>query len=637
MEFEYTDEQDKAFPLEELRRLLKKAKEADPSLKQFGAARHKYKWNLPAMQKDIKQFEREIGVTLPDGYRNFLLQAGNGGAGPSYGLFSLKQVRSWLTWEVKPEEVPHLYPEMEAKEVKGAEDWCRGCIPIGSQGDTYFTYLLVVGGNRGRVVYVNVEYDSSWIFFPREPDFLSWYTRWLREVANNYQIFWFGMNLDGEEADLRRYYEHVTTKEEKKLVLSSMDKFPSLSEESAALIGKAAQEFVQESDVRWLIKLLHRVSLKQKSDFLELRWEAGMYDEVVYEVYDSIYFLHEEEMLEHWWKRILDHLPEISQERYYIAFQILTRCSWVTLSDVRNVWDYAKQSSKPELIRAFGRFSDAKEHLDFFLKLLEEREDLKLLNAVLLAVPIVKNKELFSVLERICKEFTIFVNPELTTDAQKKEAAVWSVRTHEEAVVYHTADNILEQVREEFINPKISGIPRPHRLLLQIGDRRQLQTDTFHQPEEIAIHPLIALVIRENLGYLPSTAYDWEKTFLNIKILELKMEKRYIRSGGSTHWIYMIPPETDTTLPKPYYYDVHNWSVIGRMRNLNVLKIEEICVDDFSFLTQCKMVETLSLYNTNFSDCCLLRKMSHLKKVDLRKCHLENQDVLKELGLRYQM
>ena len=164
------------FPLEELRLLLKKANDTDAGLKQFGADHHEYQWNPPASLKEIEEFEQGTGIVLPDGYRDFLLQAGNGGAGPFYGLFSLAQVKGWLGWQVEPGETPYLSPGINLESLEYLFDndynWRRGCIPIGSQGDTYFTYLLVTGPDRGRVVYV--EYEGSWVFFPREPDFLSW-------------------------------------------------------------------------------------------------------------------------------------------------------------------------------------------------------------------------------------------------------------------------------------------------------------------------------------------------------------------------------------------------------------------------------------------------------------------------------
>ena len=106
------------FPIEELRSLLEKARATDADLKQFGAEHHKYQWNPPASLKEIEAFERETGISLPDGYRNFLLQAGNGGAGPFYGLFSLEQVKGWLSWQVEPGETPYLAPGTDPDSLK---------------------------------------------------------------------------------------------------------------------------------------------------------------------------------------------------------------------------------------------------------------------------------------------------------------------------------------------------------------------------------------------------------------------------------------------------------------------------------------------------------------------------------------
>lgn len=229
------------FPLKELKEELQKAREADPELQQFGAEKHQYQWNPPASVEEVEALEEKIGVKLPQDYRDFLLQAGNGGAGPYYGLFSLQEVQDWLNWnDVQPNKEALLYPGIppyEEEDWDEDEDWedddleetsqedqdeeepaertygLDGCIPILSQGCSYFAYLLVTGPYRGRVVYVEAEF--SYIFFPRETNFLSWYRRWLREIANGYQIFWFGTNLDGDEETLCQLYDEADSMEEK--------------------------------------------------------------------------------------------------------------------------------------------------------------------------------------------------------------------------------------------------------------------------------------------------------------------------------------------------------------------------------------------------------------------------------------
>lgn len=77
------------FPLEEVRALLEKARTADAECKQFGAKHHQYKLNPPASLEEVEVFEESVGVTLPEDYRNFLLYAGNGGAGPFLSLIHI--------------------------------------------------------------------------------------------------------------------------------------------------------------------------------------------------------------------------------------------------------------------------------------------------------------------------------------------------------------------------------------------------------------------------------------------------------------------------------------------------------------------------------------------------------------------
>ena len=147
---------------------------------------------------------------------------------------------------MEPGEKPYLAPGTDSDSLKELEDrdysWRRGCIPIESQRDTYFTYLLVTGPDRGRVVYV--EYEVPGYFSPREPDFLSWHTRWLREAAAGYDMGWFGLALDGDEETLRKLYIQADTDAERLLAVGSMDKFPALSEASQDFIRGILDDWI---------------------------------------------------------------------------------------------------------------------------------------------------------------------------------------------------------------------------------------------------------------------------------------------------------------------------------------------------------------------------------------------------------
>src|SRR5258708_5365552 len=73
----------------EIRRKLTALASQDPKHQLFGASYHRYELGPPLPEKRLSAMEREYGARLPEDYRHFLLELGNGGAGPYYGLFRL--------------------------------------------------------------------------------------------------------------------------------------------------------------------------------------------------------------------------------------------------------------------------------------------------------------------------------------------------------------------------------------------------------------------------------------------------------------------------------------------------------------------------------------------------------------------
>lgn len=627
------------FSIYKLQQQLEQAKNADPELKRFGAKRHQYRLNPPATEEAIVRFEEKIGVSLPTEYRNFLIQAGNGGAGPYYGLFSLEEVEHWLTWEVEPDKLPLLYPERsgETFELEGEEAF-RGCIPIQSEGDTYFTYLLVTGPNRGRVLYI--DYEGSWIFFPRETSFLSWYQRWLREVCNHYQIYWFATNLDGDEEELREYYCKAQTADEKILVIKSMNKFPSLSWETTEFLEQAMWEWRDMEDIRAFLPLLQRMDLEFFYRFLEDRWQAGLYDAVVREIKYAISISEQEDQVlaERWWKRILEKLPDLAPDTRLSAVSVLKKSKAVHMSQL--LWLFKEETyrrRKQKLLEIFSCFWDTAENMDFWLEVLEEREDLNLLSSAIIQVPKINDNRLKKSIFRIQQEFCFAVELIHHVDRGDTKARAHADHRIKANKVYHNACQKWKELWYEEINPAVLKIPRPYRLNMHHCDRTNLFLDQKPPENGIAVHPLIALAIREQFHSLPSTAYDWEKIFGKIKRLKLELTHTTVRSWNNEERTVEMIAADDYPPPKPFYYRLEDWSAISRMKNLKTLLISEICVEDFSFLKECRSVTQLSLYNTNFTDCRLLLQMPKLKQVDLRLCRLEHLEVLEDAPFSYRL
>lgn len=629
-----------SFPVKELKEKLEEAKKADAQLKYFGSKQHKYCLNMPATLNEVKQFEESIGVELPEDYRNFLLYLGNGGAGPFYGLYSLQQVKSWIYWDVKDSgKAPILSPNqcIDDLDIKD-ENWKRGCIPIGTQGDTYFTCLMVTGPDKGRVVYI--EYEGSWSFFPKEPSFLCWYQRWLKEICSHYNIYWFATNLDGNEEQLRQHYMEAETKEEKLDVLYSMDKFPCLPPVSKNFIKKSIWEWIDEPDATSFLQMLHSIDPSSLYGFLEDRWKLGMYDAVTHEVFYVMYHINKEShnIVKVWWERILQQLPQLSDDASINALRILRNSGQTELRQVRSIWDKTEDPKKKEelLDDVFPRFPDAAENLDIWISVISnERKDLEILKTAIRTAPDVYDPQLKDAISQVIKEFSFAVELILNIDLKDDEALKRSTRRRMENDVYKRACEKWWDIGCKEANPYASALPRPYRLQLNHSDEIDLLPSDQNTKKGIPIHPMIALAIKGQFHSLPSTTHDWDKVFDKVKKLSLELNSRTVQHWDDENRTVTIFAPDDHPLPNPYRYDLSNWSAIGRMLKLKSLSVSQIFIDDYSFLTRCISLEKIFFYNTNFTDCRLLLKLPKLKNVEFHLCNLENTAALKSARFKY--
>jgi tetratricopeptide (TPR) repeat protein len=80
--------------LGEVTRALAELAVIDPERTAFGSRGHDYALNARAREAEVEAFETKWGRRLPEDYRRFLIELGNGGAGPGYGLFPLGRAHS---------------------------------------------------------------------------------------------------------------------------------------------------------------------------------------------------------------------------------------------------------------------------------------------------------------------------------------------------------------------------------------------------------------------------------------------------------------------------------------------------------------------------------------------------------------
>lgn len=189
---------------------------------QLGVESHRFRCDRPAREDDLVRFERRHGISLPEGYRAFLLRVGDGGAGPYYGILPLSRWGDALSLDGPMPDDILARPSPLSLELEPRPDWweqlgCtrdeawQGAITIGHQGCAFYTLLVVSGALRGRVVYVDL--DDQPPFVVSDASFLDWYERWLDETLAGVEVFWFGMGPGGSDdsliADSRSSSPHV--------------------------------------------------------------------------------------------------------------------------------------------------------------------------------------------------------------------------------------------------------------------------------------------------------------------------------------------------------------------------------------------------------------------------------------------
>ncbi len=378
-------------------KLLGQAKEKDPDLARFGAYSHQYKLAAPAGEEAIQEFEEQQGIRLPEEYRDFLMLVGNGGAGPYYGLYGLKALKEDLSDShgvrlYRVMEEPVIYPKMSEEEWdrmadpegrrKGEEVHpYAGILPIGTQGCTLMTGLMLAGPYRGQVVYYDEDFCGP-PFFAREKGFLEWYERWLREVIAGYneEEVGFGLNMDGTPVQLMELYQQTDNPEEKTEIIESFYKFETLPGKQKTYFKQTCAEETDMEVRMKLIKMLVRFHVPGMAKELEKLWEYGAYAEAVSIItYEGTW-----EVKEAWYERVFEILPRLQGEGFRDACHTIGAVKDypnVHAGRLREALNRKKlnRNDRISLFHCIQELKGKEEVLDYFLDYLSTEEDLTLL------------------------------------------------------------------------------------------------------------------------------------------------------------------------------------------------------------------------------------------------------------------
>ena len=204
--------------LRRIRRDLQALRDRPRSAGVFGSESHGFAIEPPLAEEAVRHFEQTHRISLPADYRRFLIEVGNGGAGPAYGLFRLGEMDEghdqgpWHEGDgfvgILAEPWPHTGPwndltgrpddsefdeDPESEErylawdaIYYTPDRVNGAIPICHLGCAYRQWLVVTGPEAGHV-WCDDRADEKGLY-PLEQDgrervtFLDWYCSWLAEA-----------------------------------------------------------------------------------------------------------------------------------------------------------------------------------------------------------------------------------------------------------------------------------------------------------------------------------------------------------------------------------------------------------------------------------------------------------------------
>lgn len=199
---------------------LQELAKKDRRRKVFGAGSHNYRLNPPIDAEIVATFESQHGILLPEDYRRFLTEFGNGGAGPFYGLFPFggddngpwavaglvgdvgqpfPHTESWNLDDEFWAREPQLDVGLSDEETdRLMEEWDKllvprywnpsvvnGAIPICHLGCGIRQWLVVHGEQRG-FVWTDFRADHAGLSPLKTSDgrqmtFSDWYRAWLKD------------------------------------------------------------------------------------------------------------------------------------------------------------------------------------------------------------------------------------------------------------------------------------------------------------------------------------------------------------------------------------------------------------------------------------------------------------------------
>lgn len=407
---------------------LVEARKQDKSLNVFGASKHKYAIGEKINLEVILKFENQFNIQLPDCYKTFLTQIGNGGnsnldsaAGPFYGIYPLgenidelvESAQLYLSKEVK------IYPTMsksywqelvkkinEDEEISDEEydqelgNIFSGILPIGSQGCTYFHGIILNGNNKGKVVNLDISMQKP--KFTYEDNFLDWYERWLDEIISGDLLQdgsnWFGYSKGGSEEILVKEYSHADL-DNKLIILNGILNKKLLNKKTYNFLE---QEYLVESNEklrRILLEILFKSDKISTKKYLE---EFG--EKELLAVFQFVYW-YDKKNSKIWLEFIQRKIELINDEETFRFCTYLLQEMKIDFAELIIPFTSNKNYKIRKIAYySLGKLKDKSDHIEIFIRGLKDKSN-EVVHITLQALDKVNNSNLLQHYKQVADKY----------------------------------------------------------------------------------------------------------------------------------------------------------------------------------------------------------------------------------------
>ncbi|MFT5777805.1 MAG: hypothetical protein ACI837_000753 [Crocinitomicaceae bacterium] len=421
---------DYSVQIKRIQEKLINARSVDEKFVVFGAEGHQYLLNDPVDVKDVEAFESKFSIQLPECYRSFILNVGNGGigfagsgAGPFYGIYALgKNVDELI--DVNPEF--YLKEECNLNPNSIDEQWAHfektiwggdisdeayddalgkmfgGILPIGSQGGTTIHGLVLNGSSKGKVLNINIDQEKPKFTF--EDNFLDWYERWLVEVISgdlmHTSTAWFGYTMAGSVEELLEIFESSDDLKIQKDTLNAILKKGNVSEESLRIIK---HEYLngQESFKNQLLGIMAKCNYQLAKPYLI---EAG---EVDFTRVLGLISIYARDKGREWIDFIEQNIPEIQDTKTFFACTRILEESNIDYGEM--IVPFTVKGDERLAMAAYysiGLLKNKEKYLDAFIHGLNHGST-KVVHSALQALSDLKDRKLLKEYRRLAQKFPV--------------------------------------------------------------------------------------------------------------------------------------------------------------------------------------------------------------------------------------